>query len=232
MTLGGLHRNSLIDYPGRISCVLFLTGCNFRCPYCHNPGLARGGPPQTPLCDDEEVYSFLERRRQFLEGVVLTGGEPTLTGDLVALCERIKTLGYPVKLDTNGSRPEVLKKLIREGLVDYVAMDIKTDPFRYSPVIAEELDPATIFKSVQVVMESAPAYEFRTTCVRPLVDRSAVEAIAELISGAPLYALQRFHQADVLDPAFFKDGDAVCGEEEILLFHSVAAPRVKSCIIR
>jgi len=135
MRFAGLQKNSLIDYPGKISCVLFLSGCNFDCPYCHNPDLVRGTLPQPAYLDEKMVYDFLERSKAFLEGVVISGGEPTLKKDLIPLCEKIKQIGYSVKLDTNGSQPQVMKRLIDEGLVDYVAMDIKTYPFHYSPLI-------------------------------------------------------------------------------------------------
>ena len=135
MRLAGLQKNSLIDYPGKASCVLFLFGCNFDCPYCHNPDLVRGGLSCHASLDEKTVYEFLERRKGLLDGVVISGGEPTLDKDLVFLCEKIKQIGYPLKLDTNGSQPQVIKRLIQEGLIDYIAMDIKTDPLHYSPLI-------------------------------------------------------------------------------------------------
>jgi len=129
MVLGGIQKNSLIDYPGKISCVIFVAGCNFRCPYCHNPSLVEPheGTHKFEI-EEEEVFSFLDSRRAFLEGVVVSGGEPTLQPDIVPFCDRIKQMGYPLKLDTNGSRPEVIEHLIRNDLVDDIAMDIKTLP--------------------------------------------------------------------------------------------------------
>ena len=141
MVFGGLQKNSLIDYPGKVSCVLFLSGCNFDCPYCHNPDLAKDSSLCPVLLDEKAVFDFLQRRKGFLDGVVISGGEPTLQKDLLVLCKKIKELGYLIKLDTNGSRPQVIKRLIDEGLVDYIAMDIKTDPFHYSPLIAKSQIP-------------------------------------------------------------------------------------------
>ena len=139
MRIGGLQKNSLIDYPGKVSCVLFLSGCNFDCPYCHNPDLVRGSLSCHPFLDEKAVYEFLKRRKRFLDGVVISGGEPTLNKNLFRLCEKIKQIGYPLKLDTNGSQPQVIKRLINEGLVDYIAMDIKTDPLHYSPYNSKRL---------------------------------------------------------------------------------------------
>jgi len=149
MIFGGLQKNSLIDYPGKISCVLFATGCNFSCPYCHNPQLARGCRDDATVFDEKTAYDFLERRKGFLEGVVISGGEPTLQKDLPAVCEKIKEMGYPVKLDTNGSRPQVLKRLLDDALVDYVAMDIKTDPANYNPLIQKDFNPSPLLESIQ-----------------------------------------------------------------------------------
>ena len=189
MVFGGVQKNSFIDYPGKMSCVLFVTGCNFDCPYCHNPGLVRGGNTCPNQLSEEDVCCFLQKRKGFLDGVVISGGEPTLRQDLADVCEKIKSMGYPVMLDTNGSRPQVLKRLLNEGVVDYVAMDIKSDPLAYSPLIAKEEDSRGILESIRVIMESAPAYEFRTTCVKPIVDAEIIVNIARLISGAMLYVL-------------------------------------------
>jgi len=134
MIIGGLHKNSLIDYPGKISCVIFLSGCNFDCPYCHNPELAKGRSLSTGYLSEDLIFDFLGSRKGFLDGVVVSGGEPTLQKGLISFCEKIRLMDYPVKLDTNGSRPEVIKKLIDEDLVNYIAMDIKTDPSHYTPL--------------------------------------------------------------------------------------------------
>ena len=190
MIIGGVQKISLIDFPGRISCVLFLTGCNFHCPYCHNPELARGFPADDLLITPDQFFAFLESRRSLLDGVVISGGEPTLQDDLPAVCAAVKNLGFPVKLDTNGCRPHVIRHLVTEGLVDYVAMDIKTDPRRYFPVFQSEDGQETLRESIRIIMASAPSYEFRTTCARPITDEVVIDAIARSIEGADRYVLQ------------------------------------------
>ena len=131
MRIGGLQKSSLIDYPGKVSSVIFCVGCNFDCPYCHNPELVTGCSACPADLSDEKIFDFLRQRVGFLDGVVISGGEPTLQKDLVDICTRVKALGYPVKMDTNGSRPKVLQRLIEEDLVDYIAMDLKTGPLQY-----------------------------------------------------------------------------------------------------
>ncbi len=232
MRLGGLQKNSLIDYPGKISCVIFLSGCNFNCPYCHNPELAKGSPDCPSWLEDRTLYDFLEGRRGLLDGVVISGGEPTLQEDLFPLCERVKQMGYPVKLDTNGSRPKTIKRLIDEGLVDYIAMDVKTDPFHYAPLIKKDCNPVNLLLSIQIIMESALPYEFRTTCVKPIVNAQAVEKILRIIKGARLYALQAFHDTGVLQPEFFRGNEAFYDQGELLYLKSIADAWVRECIVR
>ncbi len=232
MYLGGLQKNSLIDYPGKISCVLFLSGCNFDCPYCHNPELARGWGGGWHLSNEYLLYRFLKSRRTFLDGVVISGGEPTIQPDLFSYCEKIKQLGYSVKLDTNGSRPRVLRRLLKEKLVDYIAMDIKTDPLNYSPIIKRYCNPIQILSSIHIIMDSAPAYEFRTTCVKPLVNEAVVENIGRLIKGAKRYALQRFHNVNILHPEFFLKNGKAHRDDELVGLKSIAEPWVAECVMR
>ena len=232
MIIGGLLKNSMIDYPGKLSCGIFLSGCNFDCPYCHNPELARGCSVHRADLDPGDVYRFIETRKGFLDGVVISGGEPTLQDDLFDLCRHIKNMGYPVKLDTNGSRPRVIKKLIAEGLVDYIAMDLKTDPIRYATYIKSDCKPSAILSSIEVIMESTIAYEFRTTCVKPIVTGQIIENICRLIKGARMYALQRFHKSEMLHPEFFKETNYEYSDDELIQLKAVAAPWVKQCLIR
>lgn len=232
MNLGGLQKNSLIDYPGKLSCVIFLSGCNFDCPYCHNPSLAKGCSECPASLRDDVLEDFLESRRNFLDGVVISGGEPTIQKDLFLLCERIKSLGYPIKLDTNGSRPLELQMLIEQGLVDYVAMDIKTSPLNYDPLFQKDFDPEDLLTSIGVVMESAPDYEFRTTCVKGFVDERIIEGIAKLIKGAKLYALQQFHVAEMLHPEMIQDDAPGYPEEDMMRFKAIVEPWVQECVVR
>jgi len=232
MIVGGLRKHSMIDYPGKVSCVCFLTGCNFDCPYCHNPHLVRRDLARLNSMDEHGFYRFLEARKGLLDGVVVSGGEPTLDRELIPLCRRIKAMGYPVKLDTNGSRPDVLKSLMDEGLVDYIAMDIKTDPSLYPLFIKREFDPASLLLSIRMIMEWGMDYEFRTTCVKPLVSPQVVKDIARIIEGAKLYALQSFRDKDLLHPEFFQGVKAGYDEEEMMSLRSIAQPRVKRCVLR
>ena len=232
MIFGGLHKTSVIDYPGKVSCVLFLSGCNFDCPYCHNPELVKSHFSRIPVLDERAFFGFLEERIGFLDGVVISGGEPTLHKGLISVCERIKRMGYPVKLDTNGSRPKVIKQLILEGLVDYIAMDIKTDPLLYPLHIVKDYTLDDILSSIWTIMESGLAYEFRTTCAKPIIDPQIIAEIAKTIKGAMLYVLQRFHNSKVLHPEFFQGTEPSYNEAELLHLKSIGGPWVKKCILR
>jgi pyruvate formate lyase activating enzyme len=232
MNIGGLLKNSIIDYPGKLSCGIFLSGCNFDCPYCHNPDLVKGCCGNSTEFDPANIYRFIENRKGFLDGVVISGGEPTLQADLFDLCRRIKNMGFPVKLDTNGSRPRVIKRLIDEGLVDYIAMDLKTDPGWYATYIKSNCNAATILASIEIIMESAIDYEFRTTCVKPIVTPKVIENICRLIKGASLYALQRFHESRMLHPDFFKEINYEYTDGELMQFKAVAEPWVKRALVR
>ena len=232
MVFGGIQKHSLIDYPGKLSCVLFTSGCNFDCPYCHNPELAKGQMQRPLALKEKNIYEFLSVRKRFLDGVVISGGEPTLHEDLASLCQNIRGMGYKIKLDTNGSRPKNLQYLLDQGCIDYVAMDIKTDPFAYCPLIARNCKPETILASIKIIMEAGTSYEFRTTCVSPLVTPRVIERISKLIQGAPLYALQRFQPERVLHPEFFETSDPQVSSAELAHYQSIASQWVGSCIIR
>ena len=232
MIIGGLLKNSTIDYPGKLSCGIFLAGCNFACPYCHNPDLVNACSRRGTEINPREFYRFIDDRKGFLDGVVISGGEPTLQEDLFELCRHIKQMGYPVKLDTNGSRPRVIKQLIDEGLIDYVAMDLKTEPGKYATYIKRNCDLTTILSSIQIIMESDIGYEFRTTCVKPIITARIIENICRLIQGAAVYALQRFHKTETLQPEFFKEVDYEYTNDEMLQLKAVAAPWVNQVVVR
>ena len=232
MMIGGLLKNSMIDYPGKISCGIFLSGCNFDCPYCHNPELVGACARRAAKFDTDSVYRFIETRKGFLDGVVISGGEPTLQADLYELCRNIKNMGYPVKLDTNGSRPQVLKRLIADRLLDYIAMDLKTDPIKYATYIQSNCNVKAILSSIEIVMESGVDYEFRTTCVKPIVTAQTIENISCLINGARLYALQRFHKSEMLHPEFFSEANYEYSDDELEQLRAVAEPWLKQVIVR
>ena len=227
-----MQKNSLVDYPGKLSSVIFLSGCNFDCPFCHNPSLARGSAECPADLTPANIYAFLEQRQGFLDGVVISGGEPTLQHDLEDFCRQIKKFDFPVKLDTNGSRPQVLERLIDEKLVDYVAMDLKTDPVLYKSYIKADYGPDPILASIRILMASGINYEFRTTCVKPIVTLETVANISRLIRGARLYALQRFRSIDVLHPEFFGGMENEYSDEELSQLKATAEHRVNECIIR
>ncbi len=230
MIIGGIQKSSLIDFPTKISCVLFTAGCNFDCPYCHNPELVK--PPFTTM-NPEEIFAFLNKRKSLLDGVVITGGEPTLQKNLLGFCEKIKALGFPIKLDTNGSHPQVIQSLIDNQLLDYIAMDIKTLPEKYSLYIAQNINPDSIFKSMHIIRHSKIPHEFRTTCVKPFLDADIIYKIAQGIDGADLFVLQKADiQNSILHPEFFQNHDWKFKNKEIESFQKIAAPFVKKTMIR
>lgn len=191
MRIGGFQKISLIDYPGKVAAVVFTQGCNFRCRFCHNLPLV------IPSCfgellSEEEIINFLKARVDKLQGVVVTGGEPTLQSDLPLFLEKIKAMGYLVKLDTNGSRPEMLRRLIDQKLVDFVAMDIKGPIRRYSEITGVVVNTDYIKKSVSIILESGINYQFRTTFPKPLLTENDLPEILDVIHGAERFVLQPF----------------------------------------
>ena len=195
MKIYGLQKMTLLDFPGRVACTVFLGGCDFRCPYCHNYELACG--KAEPVMEEDELYAFLEKRRGLLDGVAVTGGEPTLSRGLPDLLRRVKQMGFLTKLDTNGYHPQILKKILEEGLADYVAMDIKNSPEKYAVTAGlEKIEMDRILKSIRILMESGTDYEFRTTVVRQLHEAQDFEEIGRMIRGAKRYFLQQFTDRD------------------------------------
>ena len=180
MNIAGLQKMTLLDFPGKVACTVFLQGCNFRCPFCHNSDLLPG--QGEPLMDDEELLAFLAKRKGLLDGVCITGGEPTLQPQLLSLMQRIKDLGYGVKLDTNGARPQVLRELVEAGVVDYVAMDIKNSREEYPKTagIRDSLLPQ-IEESIRYLMSGKVDYEFRTTVAIPLHAPQYIEAMGKWV---------------------------------------------------
>ncbi len=234
MKIGGFQKNSMIDFPGVVSSVIFTSGCNFVCPYCHNPDLAAGRLPEgvEPI-DEVEIFAFLNKRQGLIDGVVITGGEPTLQPDLERVITRIKALGFKVKLDTNGSRPETVETLLEKGLLDFVAMDIKSDLDGYRLAAGKGFDTKTVLESIRIIMDKAPAYEFRTTCVKPLLTKEKMADIGELIEGAKNYILQPCSQGvSMLNPHFFEEEDRFFSEDEMLALKAEVEPSVNNCHIR
>ena len=191
MQIGGFLKCSLVDYPGKVAAVVFTQGCNFCCSFCHNPELVVPSAFRAPV-PEADVISFLTQRRGILQGLTVTGGEPTIQPDLPRFLKTVKKLGYALKLDTNGSRPDVLSHILREKLVDYVAMDIKTSLRRYREACGTEVDTACIEASVRLLLEAAVDYEFRSTAVRPFIDEEALTDIHTLLNHPKRYTLQEF----------------------------------------
>lgn len=191
MIIGGLQKTSLLDFPEKIAAIVFTMGCNFRCGYCHNPELINGE------AKIEEVFEFLKTRQGKLDGVVITGGEPCLQKDLPEFIKQVKELGFAVKLDTNGSFPEMLEKVLPD--LDYVAMDIKAPLEKYSQIVNVDIDTSKILKSIEVLKNGGVDYEFRTTVVKSQLSFEDFEKIGQLIQGAPRYYLQRFEASKILD---------------------------------
>ena len=227
MKICGLQKTTLLDFPGHVAATIFTGGCNFRCPFCHNSDLL--GNDAAAAFTEDEVLKFLVKRRGILGGVAITGGEPTLQPDLREFILKIRELGYRVKLDTNGYRPDVLKSLCNDGLVDYVAMDIKTCKERY-PVVAgiPSLHMDKIEESVTFLKTGIVPYEFRTTVVRELHSADDIKKIAVWLSGCSRYFLQNFtDSSNVLDEGF-----SACSKEELLSYLKLLEPCMEHVEIR
>lgn len=228
MVIGGFQKSSLVDYPGTVSAIVFTVGCNFRCPYCHNPELVFETPER--LIPEKEVLAFLEARRGKLPAVVVTGGEPTMQEDLPAFLAKVKALGYRVKLDTNGTNPRMLKEAVGKRLVDYVAMDIKAPRAKYAHVACAAVNDGAIAESISYLLSDAVPYEFRTTVVKSLLPPEDLRRIMREIAGAKAYFLQQFSPAKTLHPAFRR---AVSySTDELNRFAEEARAFVKHCDVR
>jgi pyruvate formate lyase activating enzyme len=229
MLIGGLQKLTLLDYPNKVAAIVFTYGCNFACSFCHNPELIRDNK-NLRICESE-VFEFLERRRGLLEGVCITGGEPTLHSDLPDFIKKIKELGFAVKLDTNGTNPAMLQGLIKNKMIDYIAMDIKAPLGRYEEITRRKIDLLAIEKSIKMIMESGLDYEFRSTLVPGFHEAKDVIEMAKLIAGAKNYYLQNFiSQGKMLDQTWEKKRSFM--PEEMAEFRRQAEPQVTNCQIR
>ena len=225
----GLRKMTLLDFPGKVACTVFTCGCNFRCPFCHNASLVRGRNEDMELSFDE-LFSFLEKRRKLLDGVAITGGEPLLHPGVRELLQAVKSLGYAVKLDTNGSFPEVLAGLIADKLVDYVAMDVKSSMERYELLCGRPGMEKLIEKSIEILLKGEVEYEFRTTVVEELHEVADIESAAKLIAGAKRYFLQNFVETeDLLSPWSKFSGP---GREKLLAMLAAAQKYVPAAALR
>jgi pyruvate formate lyase activating enzyme len=189
MRIGGLQETSLIDYPDTICAIIWTMGCNFNCPFCYNPQLIT---EKTQLISEEEILSLLKKRKGKLEGVSITGGEPLLQKDLKNFLKKIKTLGYLIKIDTNGAYPPILEQLLKENLIDYIAMDIKAPPKKYEKLTATKINIKDIEKSIQIIQHSNKDYEFRTTYVPSYLKKTDIIQIAQWLQGSKKFYLQQY----------------------------------------
>ena len=205
MIFGGIQKLTLIDYPGKVAATVFTVGCNFLCPYCHNPELVDAKKMKNqPKISEQEILDFLATRQGLLEGVCITGGEPTLFADLPEFIKKIKALGFLVKLDSNGSKPRMLEKLLAEKLVDFIAMDIKAPLEKYKKVAGERVRLEDIQRSTELVRQ-APDYEFRTTVLPTLHSKKDILSIGRWLQGSKKYYLQQFKPTKTLDAAFMNE---------------------------
>lgn len=227
MIIGGFQKFSMIDYPGKISAIIFTQGCNFRCGYCYNSELVNPKFFTSPIPEDD-VISFLKTRKGKVEAVVITGGEPTLQSDLISFIKKVKRLGFLAKLDTNGSDPEMLNKALK--LVDYVAMDVKAPIKKYKKIAHVNIDPKKIIESINIIMNSNIGYEFRTTVVKSLLSNDDFLDIGMSIKGANLYVLQKFVPSKTLDPKFMREDPPT--DDEMKKIREIVKGYVKQCIIR
>lgn len=229
MKLGGFQKLTLLDFPEKMACTVFTEGCNLRCPFCHNASLVVN-PGEYGETKEEEVFELLNKRKGVLDGVAVTGGEPLLHKDIDAFIDRIKALGYAVKLDTNGTFPDRLKYLIDTGRVDYVAVDIKNSPERYAETVGiKNFDVTPVLETVELLKRGKVGYEFRTTVVKPLFTAADFESIGKLIAGAEKYYLQKFKDS----------GELIAGEnlsaysdEEMAEFLNIVKKYVPAAEIR
>ena len=214
LNIHGLMKTTLLDYPGHLACTIFLGGCNLRCPFCHNSDLVIN-TNNVPCIPEDDVFQFLQKRKNTLEGVCITGGEPTLRKDLPDFIRKIKDMNYKVKLDTNGTNPQMVKDLIQEKLIDYVAMDIKNSWQKYNLTVgltSYELD--SVKETVTLLLSNVIPYEFRTTVVRELHTKEDLIEISKAIAGCDHYYLQSFVQSDNQ----IQDGFTAYSEEELAAF--------------
>jgi len=229
MIISGLQKTSLIDYPDKIAAIIFTRGCNFRCHYCHNPELV---DPEIyyPEIAPETILDFLDKRRNVLDGVVITGGEPLIHADIKDFIKKIKELDYAVKLDTNGSHPALLQEIINDKLVDYLAMDIKHLPQRYHEVTPSQPDIKKIKQSINIIKNSGIPYEFRTTVLPKHFQKDDFIAIGKLLAGAKNYYLQQFRPIKTLNTDYQQEDSFT--QIELEAFKKILEKYIDNCEIR
>lgn len=229
MQIAGLQKSSLVDYPSKIAAVVFTLGCNFRCPYCHNPNILTAVSTNR-LFDEAAVFDFLKTRKGKLDAVVVSGGEPTLQKDLGDFFKKLKELGFLTKLDTNGSSPKMLEMLIQKELLDYVAMDIKAPIEKYKEIARINIDTNNILKSIEILKNSKIGYEFRTTTVKSQLSFEDFEKVGKMLCGTENYYLQKFKPDVTLNPQFANEHTYTDGE--FLKIKTMLLKYIKNVYIR
>jgi pyruvate formate lyase activating enzyme len=224
--IGGLQKQTILDYPGKIACTIFISGCNFRCKYCHNPGLNKN---TKSIYTKEKILEFLNERKEFLDAVCISGGEPTLNEDLPDFISKIKKMGFLVKLDTNGTNPKMLKELIENNLVDYVAMDVKAPLDFYENVTDSKIEKENIKESINLI-KKMENYEFRITVVPGLFKEEYAKMLGEWLSGAKKFYIQQFRNIETQDKKLNKIKPF--SKEELEKFCSILKPYFEKCEIR
>jgi len=228
MKIGGLHKTSLLDYPGILSAIIWTAGCNFRCPFCYNKQLVL---EKTEIISEETVLSFLEKRRDVLEGLSISGGEPLLQEGIVDFTEKVKKLNYLIKIDTNGAFPESLKELIDKKLVDYVSMDVKAPKKKYNQLAGVKADISKIEQSIDLIKNEAPDYEFKTTIVPGMLDKKDIVEIAKWLEVSKQFYLQQFKSDSPLVSSKLNDVAPYSKEKLSEMLHEIK-PFFKSCSLR
>jgi len=228
MKIGGLQKTSLQDYPEEVSSIIWTIGCNFSCPFCYNKDLVNGNIDEIA---EDEIFSFLEKRRNLIDGLVISGGEPFLQKDLKEFCKKVKKIGYKIKIDTNGSYPYKLKELIDEKLVDYIAMDVKAPKKKYESLTNVKTDIKKIEKSIEIIKNSDVDYEFRTTIVPNLLAKEDIFDIAKWLEGAKKFFLQQFRiEPSLISPNLSKV--TPYSKEELIKILEVIKPCFEICEVR
>ena len=229
MIISGLQKLTLLDFPGYIACTIFTRGCNMRCPFCQNQGLV---VPEhfdsKEIIPTKDIIEFLQSRKSRLQGICITGGEPTLQTDLIEFIKQVKSIGYKVKLDTNGTNPEIIKTLIDNNLLDYIAMDIKNDLSRYEHTSGTSMAKESILKSIDIIKDADIEYEFRTTVVKELHDEESFQNITKIIGHVTNYSLQYYEETEnVINPGYHTPSD-----DEMNLYYKIMQNTANHVVIK
>ena len=234
MLISGIQKFTLLDFPENIACIVFLAGCDFRCGYCHNPEFVL--PEEIKklsksFIPEDAFFNFLDSRKTLLDGVVISGGEPTIVPSLPMFIKKIKDFGFKVKLDTNGNNPIMLENLLKENLIDYIAMDVKTSLEEYPALVGPRIRPDSISKSVKLIKKSEINYEFRSTLIREIHPKEILENMAAILEGSSTYYVQTFRNGHTLDKKF-KDYHAFTETEMNEIAKRIFAKKVKNVSVR